>query len=157
MGDGYSSIQLTQTHSSSLTIRTMLNSIESIDWFANVIALLPSDEPVALGTPGYNTYATQKAHWLGWLNPSAGTGSYPRTCKPNRDARDVYNRIVEPKLLLWLSQAAAVSPTLIAAATAEASEKSKLASKSAAIRRHVPWSVLSTELHRILPPDACQP
>ena len=136
------------------TIRTMRTSTESIDWLAKAIALLPSGESVPLGTPGYNTYTTQKAHWLGWLNPSAGTGTYPRASKPNRDARDVYNRIVEPNLLLWLAQAAEVSPTFIAAATTEASGKSKLASKSAAIRRHVPWSVLAAALHRKLPPGA---
>jgi hypothetical protein len=45
---------------------------------------------------------------VGWLDPAAGTGSYPRKTDPNRDARDVYNRIVEPKLLQWLISAAGV-------------------------------------------------
>jgi hypothetical protein len=128
----------------------MHTSNESIDWLARAIALLPSDEPVPLGTPGYNTYTTQKAHWLGWLNPSSGTGTYPRTNNPTRDAKDVYNRIVEPKLLLWLVRAAEVNPALVAAAAEEANDKPKMASKSAAIRRHIPWSVLSAALHRKL-------
>jgi hypothetical protein len=121
---------------------------ESIEWLASSIARLPSDQPVPRGTQGYNTYTTQQAHWLGWLRPAARTGTYPRTDRPDRDARDVYNRIVEPKLLLWLATAAEVSPHLLAAATREAAGKPKLASKAAVIRNHVPWSVLEQALRR---------
>lgn len=123
---------------------------ESIQWLASAIARLPSDEPVLSGSPGYNSYTTQKDHWLGWLNPAAGTGTYPRAGGSDRDACDVYNRIVEPKLLLWLAEAAEVNPDLRVAATADASSKVKLASKSAAVRRHIPWSVLAEALRRKL-------
>lgn len=123
---------------------------ESIEWFAAAIDSLPSDAPVPKGTQGYNTYTTQKAHWHGWLNPEAGTGTYPRMGGADRDARDVYNRIVEPKLLLWLAQAAEVSPILISAAKCDAESRAKLAGKSAAIRKHVPWQVLADALHRKL-------
>jgi hypothetical protein len=127
---------------------------ESIDWLTKAIAKLPSDDPVPLGTQGYNTYTTQKDHWLGWLNPSAGTGTYPRTGSPDRTAKDVYNRIVEPKLLLWLVRAAEVDSALVASATEDANNKTKLASKSAAVRKRIPWSVLSAALHRKLQSSA---
>lgn len=123
---------------------------EDSAWLENAIRQLPSDEPVPLGTPGYNKYTTQKAHWLGWLNPAAGTGTYPRAGGRDRSARDIYNRIVEPKLLLWLAHAAEVRPALLAAAVADASTKSKLASKSAAIREHIPWTVMVEALRRKL-------
>jgi hypothetical protein len=55
------------------------DQIGSIASFTRAIVALPSDQPVPLGTPGYNRYTTQKAHWLGWLSPSAGTGTYPRS------------------------------------------------------------------------------
>ena len=128
---------------------------ESVRWLITAIELLKSDEPVPLGFQGYNQYTTQKAHWLGWLNPAAGTGSYPRAENGKRDARDVYNRIVEPKLLLWLVTAAEVSPQLIRAANDEASTKTGLASKSAAIRKHIPWKTLADALHRQL--DTAKP
>ena len=121
---------------------------ESIEWFAAAIALLPSDRPVPLGTQGYNTYGTQKEHWLGWLNPAAGTGTYPRSDGVERDARDVYNRIAEPKLLLWLAEAAEISDELIVAARTEAEDKAKLNSKAAVVRKHIPWATVSAALHR---------
>jgi len=123
---------------------------ESIAWLAAAISRLPSDMPVPKGTQGYNNYTTQKDHWLGWLNPGAGTGTYPRTGGLERDARDVYNRIAEPKLLLWLAEAAEVSALQVAAARGDAESKLTLNSKSAAIRKHVSWPMLSEALYRKL-------
>jgi len=128
----------------------MRTQSESISWLVTAIERLQSDESVPLGTQGYNHYTTQKAHWLGWLKPAAGTGSYPRADNGKRDARDVYNHIVEPKLLLWLVKAAEVSPQLIKAANDEVATKIGLTSKSAAIRKHIPWTTLADALHRIL-------
>ncbi len=126
----------------------MRESSESIEWLAQAIKYLPDDEPVQAGTPGYNKYKTQKAHWLGWLDPTVGTGTYPRRTGTSRDARDVYNRIVEPKLLVWLISAAGVQSELVQSALRQAELASKLASKSAAIRRHVSWPVLAEALRR---------
>jgi hypothetical protein len=119
---------------------------ESIEWLAQAIRGLPSDEPVPPRTAGYNTYTTQKDHWLGWLDPKAGTGTYPRQASRERDARDVYNRIVEPRLLAWLISAAGVPLALVQAALRAAESEPKLASQSAAIRRHVPWHILAEAL-----------
>ena len=126
----------------------MREKSESIEWLAKAISRLPSDRAVPRGTQGYNTYTTQKDHWLGWLNPAAGTGTYPRASSTRRDARDIYNRIAEPKLLLWLAEAAEVSPHLITAARREADGKEKLNSRAAAIRKHVSWLVVSEALRR---------
>lgn len=122
------------------------DNVGNIEWFIQAIRALPSDEPVAPGTPGYNRYTTQKAHWLGWLDPSAGTGTYPRSAAPGRDAKYVYNHIVEPKLLLWLISAAGVDAELVQVARERASAAVKMPSKAAAIRRVVPWAVLSEHL-----------
>jgi hypothetical protein len=118
----------------------------SVEWLIQAIRRLPLDEPVPDRTPGYNNYNTQKDHWLGWLDPSAGTGSYPRRTAKDRDARYVYNHVVEPKMLLWLIAAAGVSPELLNAAEQAARTVSSLAGKSAAIRSHVPWSELAAAL-----------
>lgn len=102
---------------------------ESIEWFTQAIKGLPGDDPVPRGTPGYNKYPTQKDHWLGWLDPTAGTGTYPRQAGASRDARDVYNRIVEPKLLIWLISAAAVDPERVRLAVREAETRPSPASR----------------------------
>jgi hypothetical protein len=121
---------------------------ESIEWLIAAIQCLPSDEPVAPKTPGYNVYITQKAHWLGWLNPSAGTGTYARKHHPSRTAKDVYSRIVEPKMLLWLATAAGVPENQVRAAKDASGVLEKLASKSAAVRKHIPWSDIVEALRR---------
>jgi hypothetical protein len=120
----------------------MTNISQDVLWLIDAIHSLESDIPVQRGTPGYNNYTTQKAHWLGWLTPNSGTGTYDRSSSPNRTAKDIYNRIVEPKMLLWLAEAAGVDNDLLNAAKEDASKLPKLASQSAAIRRHIPWQTI---------------
>jgi len=119
----------------------------SIEWFIQAIRRLPSDESVT-NEQGYNNYTTQKDHWLGWLDPNSGTGTYPRSDAPNRDAKYVYNHIVEPKLLLWLISAANVESDLVQAAIHAAESKTAMASKSAAIRKNVPWAEVAAALSK---------
>lgn len=121
---------------------------ESVEWLIQAIRNLPGDDPVAPGTKGYNTYTTQKDHWLGWLDPSLGTGTYARKTGTGKSAREVYNRIVEPKMLAWLITAAEAPSDLIKSAINDAAATSSLASKSAAIRRNVPWIVVADALKR---------
>lgn len=120
----------------------------SVEWLIKAIDALPSDDPVPVGTPGYNEYATQKAHWLGWLNPGAGTGSYPRASGNEGGARNVYNRIVEPKMLLWLVSAAGVRRELVDSAHAVAESQKPMATRAAEIRRHVPWTEIEAALSK---------
>jgi hypothetical protein len=112
------------------------------------IRRLPPDERVPDRTPGYNNYNTQKDHWLGWLDPSSRTGTYPRRGGKDRGARYVYNHIGEPKMLLWLSTAAGVNPELVNSAEQAARAVPTLAGKAAAIRRHVPWSEVAAALSK---------
>lgn len=119
---------------------------DSIEWFIQAIRRLPSDAPVPAGQPGYNNYRTQKDHWLGWLDPDSGTGTYARKSAPDRGARYVYNHIREPKMLLWLISASGVRPELVKAATRDAEAVSSQGSKSAAIRKQVPWAEIAAVL-----------
>ena len=121
---------------------------ESIEWFMHAIRGLPSDEPVANRQAGFNNYRTQKDHWLGWLDPNSGTGTYARADAPGRNARYVYNHIVEPKMLLWLIAAAEVAPGFVRAAQEAANAAQSMPGKSAAIRKCVPWPVVAAALSR---------
>jgi hypothetical protein len=100
---------------------------------------LPGDPHVPVGTEGYNNYTTQKAHWLGWLGATPASGTYERRTPANRGARYVYNHIVEPRMLLWLIEAAGVEPALVHEARQASSRASSRQSKSKAIRDVVPW------------------
>lgn len=106
---------------------------------AEAIQPLPADEPVALGTPGYNRYATQKAHWLGWLDPLSGTGTYPRNVSDPDLARTVYNQIGEPKMMLWLARAAGADERDLAAADVAISQAPSMRGQCGAVRRVLPW------------------
>lgn len=101
---------------------------------------------MAPGQLGYNNFRTQRDHWLGWLDPMSGTGTYQRADAPGRNAKYVYNHIVEPKMLLWLIAASGVEPTLVSAAQEAADRAQAMASKAAAIRRCVPWAVVAAAL-----------
>lgn len=104
-----------------------------------MIERLPSDEPVH--DPRV-WYTTQKEHWLGWLREYDGPGAYGRIPGKQRDAKFAYNHVVEPKMLLWLIEAAGVSKDLVEAAQRASAEGTSLMQKSGAIRRVVPWTVL---------------
>lgn len=120
----------------------------SVAWLIDAIRRLPTDPWVPDRTPGYNRYNTQKDHWLGWLDPTVGTGTYPRRAGDDGDARIVYNHIVEPKMLLWLVDTAGVDRQLLATAQLAAATATSLPGKSAAIRKHVPWPTIVEALSK---------
>lgn len=120
----------------------------SVEWLIRAIDVLPSDSPVPPRTPGYNKYSTQKAHWLGWLDPAAKTGTYQRTSGNARGAQNVYNRIVEPKMLLWLISASGVRKELVDSARAAAANDAPMPTRAAAVRNHVPWNEVHAALSK---------
>jgi hypothetical protein len=111
--------------------------------FRRAIRRLPSDKPV--DNPDV-WYKTQKDHWLGWLKEYNRPGAYNRIPDQGRDARYAYNHIVCHKMLLWIIDAAGLSPNLVKAAQRAAEKKDSLMAKSAAIRKLVPWDVLADAL-----------
>lgn len=130
------------------SIRERILRLDSFtpEWLSDAIKQLPSDVPVSLKTQGYNQYTTQKDHWLGWLNPAAGTGSYPRRTGGHVSANTVYNRIGEPKMLWWLAAAAGVDQGLLDEAKARVDTQKPLSSQCANFRKVVPWRTLVESL-----------
>lgn len=115
----------------------------SIGKLLKAVRRLPSDAPV------HNPkkwYLTQKEHWIGWLQEYRGPGAYGRLTNKKRDAGFAYNHIVNPKMLLWLIDAAGVDPELVALARKDALEGKTMIQQSAAIRRHVPWDTVASRL-----------
>lgn len=119
---------------------------DDIGWLLSAVRRLPYDEAVPDRTPGYNNYNTQKDHWLGWLGATPGSGTYERKTPAGRGARYVYNHIVEPRMLLWLIEAAGVDRAKVEAASQAALGATRLSTKSKLIRTIVPWSDVARAL-----------
>src|SRR6266568_1474255 len=85
----------------------------SITHFISAVQQLPSDQPKV---DPQKWYKTQKEHWLGWLRAYHGPGAYGRQTTKTRDAKFAYNHIMEPRMLLWLVEAAGVKSELVTAA-----------------------------------------
>ena len=123
--------------------RVDVNQSVSIEQFIQVIEKLPSDSPVV--DPN-KWYTTQKEHWLGWLADYHGPGAYNRQTGKIRDARYAYNHIQEPKMLLWIIEAARVDQDMIKEVKAVSARLTIMQQQSAAIRRIVPWETLARAL-----------
>ena len=63
------------------------------------------------------SFGSQKQHWLGWLGEYDGPGYYGRKTW-DVTAEQVYIRIVNPSMLLWLAEAAGVEKSLVARVSA---------------------------------------
>ncbi len=63
-----------------------------------------------------------------------------------RDAKFADNHIVNHEMLLWIIDAAEVSPSLVKEAKRAAAKKASMMAKSAAIRKIVPSEVLADAL-----------
>ncbi len=93
-------------------------------------------------------YTTQKEHWLGWLSEYDGPGYYGRQSSDGKDAKYVYNHIMNPAMLLWFCEASgAPADKVKAAKDAALSAKRTYPSQSAAIRRLVKWEDVATCLN----------
>lgn len=91
-------------------------------------------------------YGSQKKHWLGWLEEYDGPGYYDRDTW-DVTAETVYNRVVNPSMVLWLGAAAGVPRARVEEAIESALASTPgMASQSAAIRRVIPWSLIAEHL-----------
>ena len=91
-------------------------------------------------------YHSQKEHWLGWLAEYDGPGYYGRRTW-NVTAERVYNRIVNPSMLIWLAEASGVpSGTVQKASDAALAAAPNMSAQSAAIRCVIPWVLVEAHL-----------
>ena len=115
----------------------------SIRDFLIAISRLPEDKQTY---KPQKWYSTQKEHWIGWLFEYNSPGAYNRNTTEGRDARFVYNHIVEPRMLLFLAQAAGVQRTIVIAARQSLKPNHSLAQQAAAVRKILPWELVAAAL-----------
>lgn len=129
-----------------LELEVMAPASETAAWLAAVIARQPSDPDVPLGTPGYTT-PTPLRRRTGWAGSSRA--DLAPTCAAvgqQRSARHVYDRNMEPKMLLWLARATSRPVEIVDAAEQDAAMANTMAAQSAAIRKRNPWERLAEAL-----------
>jgi len=84
-------------------------------------------------------------HWLGWLREYGRAGAYGRKVR-GKGAEYAYNHIVESEMLLWLARAAGVPRSALEKARIDAHNAKSMPGRSKAVRRNVPWSMISKAL-----------
>lgn len=124
--------------------------ISTIAELAAAIDRLPSDEPA--DHPG-KSFRTQKEHWLTWLAGYREPGPYGRRPDAGDSARDVYNRIGEPLMLVWLIEASGIDTVLAGevrrighADPSTARASGTMRQQAGMIRRLVPWESVAQRL-----------
>lgn len=91
-------------------------------------------------------YRDQKEHWLKWLGEYDGPGAYGRKTW-DVSARVVYNRVVNPAMVLWLGEAAGLPSARVRAAIQAAKVVGgSFARQAGAIRAVIPWEDVEAQL-----------
>jgi hypothetical protein len=91
-------------------------------------------------------YESQKEHWIGWLFHYNSSGAYGRKITSGRDAKFVYNHVVNPGLLTYLAGAAGVSQAIVRQARRVETSNDSLMAQVGAIRRILPWELVQGAL-----------
>ena len=124
-------------------VRCRMDVDATVEELLAAIRRLPPDDPVI---DPKKWYRTQHEHWIGWLEEYEGPGAYGRKRTSPTDARSVYNRVVEPKMLLWLAEAAGVAPDRVTTAKAAAQAAATMMQASGQVRRVLPWESVAAAL-----------
>jgi hypothetical protein len=91
-----------------------------------------------------------KDHWLGWLSEYHTNGAYNRKVISGTSAKDVYNRLLCPNMLIWISEASGVPSKLIVEATeASLKDSTHLASVCSKIRKILTWEIVEKYLDKV--------
>jgi hypothetical protein len=118
-----------------------LSSIRSytIQELLRAVRRLPAEMPLSdrLSKGGYDTH---RDHWIGWLEGYDGPGFYGRS-NSDVDARTVYQRLNNGRMIVWLNEAAGERPGLIRTTIREMTLRGNGLKQTEAkiARAHQPW------------------
>ncbi|MCL2024186.1 MAG: hypothetical protein FWG78_00160 [Coriobacteriia bacterium] len=116
----------------------------SIKQLYDAISELPADPVKPIEEYGCGCQTSYRSQWLAWL----GCPHSKRKRKTGRTAEDVYDRIENPGMLLWLIEEAHRQESFIdlIGAREEAHRESTNYMKCMAIRDAVPWEEVANVL-----------
>jgi hypothetical protein len=94
-------------------------------------------------------YETHQDHWIGWLKEHDGPGCYGRS-DWSVNARAVYQRLANGRMILWLSEAAGEDPKRIRAAITAMKRhgKGRKQTEAKIVRSHLPWEQVASLLFK---------
>ncbi|WGS25788.1 HNH endonuclease [Bradyrhizobium sp. ISRA464] len=103
---------------------------------------LPDRAPIAEALPGAD--APLKERWIDWVsNYSRGRQ------KKNASARTIYNRVQQPRWIVWLAEASGINTRLIRKATNSVARHVRRQTQAKEVRRILPWSLVARHLEQI--------
>jgi hypothetical protein len=120
----------------------------SIKELLRAVRRLPATAPQSdkLSKGGYETH---QDHWIGWLKEYDGPGYYGRS-DWGVDARAVYQRLANGRMIVWLSEAAGEDPKRIRAAITAMKRhgNGRKQTEAKIVRSHLPWEQVATQLFK---------
>jgi hypothetical protein len=120
------------------TIKELLRAVRRLP------AIMPLSDRLSKG--GYDSH---KDHWIGWLEEYDGPGYYGRS-DWKVDARTVYQRLNNGRMIVWLNEAAGERPALIKATIKEMNLRGNGRKQTEAkiARAHHPWECIAELLFK---------
>ena len=96
-------------------------------------------------------YHFEQLHMCTWFSSQItnGEGHYSRS-EINYSARTAYNRLMNPRSLLWIGVVMGADRTALKAAAEEMAEKKTNAAKCGTVRRHVPFDALLPRFNEMM-------
>lgn len=129
-----------------MTRTTLISKIQKLPAEAPVTERFDQDLRSSRDLNDGRWYKNHKEHWLGWLRDYDGPGAYGRQWW-DRTAQEIYNRVVNPAMVLWLGEACGVPlATVKKAADAGRNVESTLSGKAGAVRKIIPWLLIEERL-----------
>jgi hypothetical protein len=120
------------------SIRELLQAVQRLP------ATAPQSQKLSMG--GYETH---QDHWIAWLKEYNGPGYYGRA-DWSVDARTVYQRLANGRMIVWLGEAAGEDPKRIRAAIAAMTRhgKGRKQTEAKIVRSHLPWERVAALLFK---------
>lgn len=102
---------------------------------------LPDRAPIADALPGGDV--PLKYRWLDWVS------NYDRGRQKNTSARTIYNRVQQPRWIVWLAEASGINARLIRKATNRVAGHVHRQTQAKEVRRILPWPLVARHLEQM--------
>jgi len=108
----------------------------------NALKQLPDHAPIAEALLGSGV--PLKETWIDWVS------DYNRgRLKKNPSARTIYNRVQQPRWIIWLAEASGINARLIRKATNSVARHISRQSQAKETRRILPWTLVARHLEQM--------
>ncbi|SHG43280.1 HNH endonuclease [Bradyrhizobium erythrophlei] len=108
----------------------------------DALSQLPDHAPISEAFPGSGVPLKEK--WIGWVS------DYNRgRLKKNPSARTIYNRVQQPRWIIWLAEASGINARLIRKAINSVARHVIRQTQAKETRRILPWTLVARHLEQM--------